>query len=90
MGGENLNKDAIVETLGRKWDAVQNHPEERGRRVWAASETEALGHGGVTIVRKVTGMLRSAIPRRIAETAHSEDAAPPDRVRMFVATEKNQ
>jgi hypothetical protein len=45
MRGENLNKEAIVETLRRKWDTMQNHPDERDRRIWVASETEALGHG---------------------------------------------
>jgi hypothetical protein len=29
---------------------MQNHLDERSRRIWAASEAEALGHGGVTIV----------------------------------------
>jgi hypothetical protein len=88
MRGENLNKEAIVETLRRKWDAMQNHLDERGRRIGAASEAEALGHGGITIVysdrRSVaTGMSRSAITQGIAETAHPEDAAPLDRARMF-------
>ncbi|MDR2445752.1 MAG: ISAzo13 family transposase, partial [Treponema sp.] len=48
MRGENSNREAIVETLRRKWDAMQNHLDERGRRMWAASEAEALGRGGVT------------------------------------------
>ncbi|MDR1252057.1 MAG: hypothetical protein LBK62_07795, partial [Treponema sp.] len=66
MRGENLDKEAVVERLRRKWGAMQNHLDERGRRVWAASEAEALGHGGVTIVHSdrrsaATGMSRSAI-----------------------------
>jgi hypothetical protein len=82
MRGENTDKEAAVETLRRKWDIMQNHLDERGRRVWAASEAEALGHGGVTIVYEATGMSRSAITQGIAEMAHPEDAAPPDRARM--------
>jgi hypothetical protein len=66
MRVENTNKEVVVETLRRKWDAMQNHLDERGRRIWAASEAEALGHGGVTIVYSdrmsaATGMSRSAI-----------------------------
>jgi hypothetical protein len=61
---------------------MQNHLDERGRRIWAASEAEALGHGGVTIVHEATGMSRSAITQGIEEIAHPEDAAPPDRARM--------
>jgi hypothetical protein len=40
-------------------------------------------HGGVTIVYEATGLSRSAITQGIAEMAHPEDAAPPDRARMF-------
>jgi hypothetical protein len=83
MRGENTNQEAVVETLRRKWDTMHNHLDERGRRVWAASEAEALGHGGITIVHEATGMSRSAITQGIAEMAHLEDAAPPDRARMF-------
>jgi hypothetical protein len=83
MRGENSDKEAVIETLRRKWDAMQNHLDERGRRIWATSEAEALGHGGVTIVYEATGLSRSAITQGIAEMAHPEDAAPPDRARMF-------
>ncbi|MDR1250855.1 MAG: hypothetical protein LBK62_01685 [Treponema sp.] len=83
MRRENLDKEAVVERLRRKWDAMQNHLDERGRRIWAASEAEALGHGGVTIVYEATGMSRIAITQGIAEMAHPQDAAPPDRARMF-------
>jgi hypothetical protein len=83
MRGEHLNKEAVVETLRRKWDAMQNHLDERGRRIWAATEAQALEHGGVTIVHEATGMSRSAITQGIAEMASPQDAAPPDRARMF-------
>jgi hypothetical protein len=83
MREENSNKESVMERLRRRWDAMQNHLDERGRRVWAASEAEALGHGGVTIVHEATGMSRSAITQGIAEMAHPQDAAPPDRARMF-------
>ena len=82
MRGENLNKEAVVETLRLKWDAMQNHLDERGRRIWAAAEARALGHGGVTIVYEATGMSRSAITQGIAEMTNPQDAAPPDRARM--------
>jgi hypothetical protein len=83
MRGENSNREAVVETLRRKWDTMRNHLDERGRRIWAATEAQALGHGGVSIVHEATGMSRSAITQGIAEMAHPQDAAPPDRARMF-------
>jgi hypothetical protein len=33
MRGENSNKEAVVEILRWKWDAMQNHLDERGRRI---------------------------------------------------------
>jgi DNA-binding phage protein len=83
MRGENSDKKAVVETLRRKWETMQNHLDERGRRIWAASEAEVLGHGGVTMVHEATGMSRTAITQGIAEMANPQDAAPPDRARMF-------
>ncbi|MDR2446904.1 MAG: hypothetical protein LBD58_06385 [Treponema sp.] len=72
---------------------MQNHLDERGGYVWAASEAEALGHGGVTRAHSdrmsaATGMSRSAIAQGIAETAHPQDAAPPDRARRPAAVGK--
>jgi hypothetical protein len=83
MREENSNKEAVVETLRRKWDTMQNHLDERGRHVRAASEVEVLGHSGVTIVHETTDMSRSAITQGIAEIAHPQDAASRDRARMF-------
>jgi hypothetical protein len=33
MRAENLNKEAVVEMLRRKWDVLQNHLDERGKRI---------------------------------------------------------
>jgi hypothetical protein len=82
MRGENLHKEAVVETLRRKWDAMQNHLGERGRRIAAATEAQALGHGGVTVVPEASGVSRRAIIQDSAETVHPQDAAPPDLTRM--------
>jgi hypothetical protein len=53
---------------------------ERDRRLWAASEAEALGRGGVTAVCAVTGIARSTIGRGLAELRNGENPTP-DRVR---------
>jgi hypothetical protein len=96
MRGEKSNREAIVETLRRKWDTMQNHLDERGRRIWAAVRRKHWDTAtpqnsfkrfrlwfGVTIVHEATGMSRSAITQGIAEMAHPQDAAPPDRARLF-------
>ena len=53
---------------------------ERDRRLWAASEAEALGRGGVTAVCAVTGIARSTIGRGLSELRNGENPTP-DRVR---------
>ena len=41
--------------------------DERGRRLFAANEALALGHGGVTATSAATGLARSTIRRAIVE-----------------------
>ena len=41
-----------------KWNMLSPLLDERGRRLWAVAEAEALGWGGITIVSEVTGLSR--------------------------------
>jgi hypothetical protein len=41
MREENLHKEAVVETLRRKWDAMQNHLDGHGKRIWTAAEARS-------------------------------------------------
>ena len=40
---------------------------ERSRRMWAAAEARALGHGGIAAVMRATGISRSTIQRGLQE-----------------------
>ena len=40
---------------------------ERSRRLWAASEARALGHGGIDVVERATGIARATIQRGLRE-----------------------
>jgi hypothetical protein len=42
---------------------------ERSRRLWAAAEAKALGHGGASLVARATGVSRSTIVRGLKEAA---------------------
>jgi transposase len=53
---------------------------ERGRRIWAATEAQALGHGGIALVARATGVSRSTISRGMRELDEGA-ALEPDRVR---------
>ena len=50
--------------IGLRWEADGSKRNERGRRVFAASEARAAGRGGVAAVSQITGLARSTIGRR--------------------------
>jgi hypothetical protein len=47
---------------------------ERSRRLWAAAEAQALGHGGQSLVARVTGISRSTIVRGLKEAGGGRGA----------------
>lgn len=53
---------------------------ERSRRIWAASEARALGHGGIDMVERATGITRATIQRGLREL-ESRTSALPGRTR---------
>jgi len=54
-------------------------PDERGRRLFAASEARALGRGGVSAVSRACGLSRPTITKGLREL--DEPPLPPGRVR---------
>lgn len=52
----------------RAWPALN----ERSRRLWAAREAKALGHGGIALVERATGISRSTIQRGLREIEAGE------------------
>jgi Rhodopirellula transposase DDE domain len=68
------------ETLRTKYTALAPVLTERSRRLWAATEARALGHGGIERVRQATGLARSTIERGMRELGSGETLSP-DRTR---------
>ena len=62
-----------VATLRKKFRILRDVLDERGRRVWAAAEANALPHGGVSLVAKATGLSRSTIHAGIRELKAGRD-----------------
>ena len=56
-----------VETLRGKYSALAAVLTERSRRRWAATEAKAVGHGGIGLVERATGISRSTIQRGLRE-----------------------
>jgi hypothetical protein len=53
--------------IKRRWEADGSKRDERGRRVFAASEARAAGHGGIAATSEITGLARSTIGRGLKE-----------------------
>jgi Rhodopirellula transposase DDE domain len=64
-----------------RYEALSPNLDEKGLRIFAASEARAAGHGGITAVSAVTGIARSTIGRGLKEIAGQEKAPPHNRVR---------
>jgi len=72
-----------VETVRSKYAVLSGALNERSRRLWAASEAMSLGHGGIAVVERATGISRSTITRGIREVeSGGSDALPPHRMRV--------
>jgi hypothetical protein len=63
-----IDRDAIR----LRWEADGSKRDERGRRLWAASEVRAAGWGGLAAVSSITGLARSIIERGLKDL----DVAP--------------
>lgn len=60
--------------IRQRFEALDPVLDEQARRRFVAAEARALGHGGVTLVSKVTGIARSTINRGIAEIEENRSA----------------
>ena len=53
----------ILSTIRVKYETIKKESNERFLRIWAATEAESIGYGGVSIVSQATGISRSRITR---------------------------
>jgi hypothetical protein len=74
-------------SLRRKLSAVWPLLDERSRRLMAASEALSLGYGGVSTIRRASGLSRKAIAKGIREIADGN--AMPGRIRRPGAGRKS-
>jgi hypothetical protein len=74
-------------SLRRKFSNVWRLLDERSRRLMAANEALALGYGGVSRIRRASGLSRKAIAKGIREIAEGD--AMPGRIRRSGAGRKN-
>jgi hypothetical protein len=60
-----------VATIRAKFETLRPYLDERRRRLWAAAEAMALGHGGITTVAAATGLQRATIRVGVRELQSS-------------------
>lgn len=74
----------ITDAIRQKYEVVKPELDERGRRIWAASEADSLGHGGVVAVARATGLAESTIragKRELRKSPESREGRTSRRVR---------
>ncbi len=72
----------VVEVLRQKYHMLKPELDERGRRLWAASESLVLGYGGLKAVVEATGLGENTV-RRGCQELQATVGAPPAQVRRI-------
>jgi hypothetical protein len=67
--------------IKQRFDALEPVLDERMRRLWAAAEAKAIGHGGIRAVSLATGVSHRAIGEGVKEL-DSGEFPPPGKVRQ--------
>jgi hypothetical protein len=70
-----------IADIRRRWRQAVSFLDERARRLFAANEALAQGHGGVTATSIATGLARSTIDHGIAELRSTRNDLGPRRRR---------
>ncbi len=78
----------VTDPLRTRFQGMWPRLDEKGRRLWAASEAKAIGRGGIKAVHEVTGMSRSVISQGIHELA-GVTPVPEGRIRRRGAGRKS-
>ncbi len=62
--------DDVIDLVREKFTLLDPYLNERTKRLWAATEVQAFGHGGKSLVSTATGLSRTTIYRGIQELRH--------------------
>jgi hypothetical protein len=60
-----------IDAIRARFEALEPALDERGRRLFAAGEARAAGHGGVVAVSRATGIARGTLGSSMLNTAQS-------------------
>lgn len=75
--------DSVVKQIENKYQHLNPFLNERSRRLWAATEAEALGYGGIFALHRATGLSQNTIRAGLKELrGESTDLPTPERIRQ--------
>ena len=77
-----MNIIDIESAIRNRYLSLEWTLDERLRRLYAAAEAKALGHGGVTLVWKATGVAKGSIQQGLKELEQRVDAVEPNSQRI--------
>ncbi len=75
-----MQRECMEAAIRQRFLELRPALDERGRRLWAASEAKALPYGGISLVARATGVSRRAIHAALNEL-QTGATLPPGRVR---------
>jgi transposase len=82
-----MRRNSMETAIRQRFLELRPTLNERGRRLWAASEAKALPYGGISLVARATGISRRAIHAALNEL-HAGTTLPPGQVRRVGAGRK--
>jgi hypothetical protein len=85
----NREREHCIAIIKKKYNALEDSLNEKTRRLWAATEAQAIGEGGISIVSEAIAISRDRIYRGIADIAKPEKSAGRERVRRPGGGRKN-
>jgi transposase len=71
-----VNTD-VIKQISIKYSALSPYLSEKGRRIWAATEAQSLGYGGISAIATATGISRQTIHSGV----HNLEFDPIDNMR---------
>lgn len=72
----------LENTIREKFVALKSVLDEQSRRLWAATEANSLGRGGVSVVSRATGLSRTTIHEGIKNIAAFDSSTLPKKRRI--------
>ncbi len=78
-----------MSTIKGKFEQLRSVMDEKMCRLWAASEAQALGHGGIALVAEATGLSRIRIRTGIRELEQMAETSSADNLSVIAPRQRS-